>query len=842
LLSAVEWPDKSTGNASSSEEETYTVNALGDVKTYSDRNGSVHTYSYDVLGRLTADAVTTLGSGVDGAVRRLTTAYDTQGNAYLFTSYNSASGGSVVNQVQRTFNGLGQLTAEYQAHSSAVDTSTTPKVQYAYVEMASGANNSRQTSMTYPNGRVLSYNYASGLDSNISRLSSLSDSSATLETYTYLGLDTVVKRGHPEPGVDLTYIKQTGESNGDAGDQYAGLDRFGRVVDQRWINTNTSTATDRFQYGYDRDSNVLYRDNLVNSAFGELFHANGASNGYDSLNQLTAFARGTLSASVSGGVLDTVSSPSHSQSWSFDALGNWSSVTTDGTGQSRTYNQQNEVTATGSATLAFDGNGNTTTDDAGRALAYDAWNRLVQVKSGSTVLASFAYDALGRRVVENTGTAHDLYYSAAWQVLEERVSGAAYEQYVWSPVYVDALVERDRDADGNPANGLEERLYAQQDANWNVTALADTSGNVKERYIFDPYGSVTYLTAAWGTLSSSAYGWVYLHQGTRFVSAAGLYNHRMRDESPTLGRWLNPDPAMFFAGDESVYRAEANHPTSSVDPSGLGEEQSFQAGLGIARSMGYLGGQNGPDPNPKGIVIIPPWPSVTNRLSGALQMMAGFGEVAIGVPCLAAPEPLITKIGGAILVGNGIDNAYAGAYEAIWGNPFQTVTSRLVSRGLQAVGVPKIAANDYGEGTNLAIQLAGGLTGIYRTLYPRPLRPLVKPPANVPGPRIRHVVDAAQKATGNPAERADAMKQLLEQISRVRSIGRDVFEFLRFDHQYGSGYLGAEGEVVAVGSDGKVYVGKVADVDVPALRCGTKPLTEIPGLREAQVAPPEALK
>ena len=34
-----------------------------------DRNGNVHPYSYDVLGRQTSDAVTTLGTGVDGAVR-----------------------------------------------------------------------------------------------------------------------------------------------------------------------------------------------------------------------------------------------------------------------------------------------------------------------------------------------------------------------------------------------------------------------------------------------------------------------------------------------------------------------------------------------------------------------------------------------------------------------------------------------------------------------------------------------------------------------------------------------------------------------------------------------------
>src|SRR5262249_94065 len=104
---------------------------------------------------------------------------------------------------------------------------------------------------------------------------------------------------------------------------------------------------------------------------------------------------------------------------------------------------------------------------------------------------------------------------------------------------------------------------------WNVTALVDTSGAAKERYVYDPYGSVTYLTAAWATVSSSGYAWVYLHQGTRFVSAAGLYNHRLRDESPTLGRWLNPDPLRFASGDTNLQRYFGNDPTNCRDPQGL---------------------------------------------------------------------------------------------------------------------------------------------------------------------------------------------------------------------------------------------------------------------------------
>ena len=41
-----------------------------DLVNIEDVYGNVHTYSYDVLGRQTSDTVTTLGTGVDGAVRR----------------------------------------------------------------------------------------------------------------------------------------------------------------------------------------------------------------------------------------------------------------------------------------------------------------------------------------------------------------------------------------------------------------------------------------------------------------------------------------------------------------------------------------------------------------------------------------------------------------------------------------------------------------------------------------------------------------------------------------------------------------------------------------------------
>jgi hypothetical protein len=51
------WPDASTGLASASQQEVYTVNAMGQTTSSQDRNGSTHTLSYDVLGRETDDVV-----------------------------------------------------------------------------------------------------------------------------------------------------------------------------------------------------------------------------------------------------------------------------------------------------------------------------------------------------------------------------------------------------------------------------------------------------------------------------------------------------------------------------------------------------------------------------------------------------------------------------------------------------------------------------------------------------------------------------------------------------------------------------------------------------------------
>ena len=366
VVGVTEQPNPSTGLPDSSIETTVTVDALGDTLTSTDPNGNIHTYTYDVLGRMTSDAVTTLGSGVDGSVRRIQYAYDGQGNQYLVTSYNAASSGSIVNQVENLYNGLGQLIQQYQAVGGAVNTETTPSVQYSYVDLYDGANNSRLVGTTYPDGYTVNDVYATGIDNDVSRLTYLTDDHGTLESYLYLGSGTVVEMDHPETGVNLTYISQD-DTTGDAGDQYTGLDRFGRVVEQNWYDpTSTSSSVFDVQYGYDDDGNVLYRQDNVNSAMSELY-------GYDNLGQLTSFERGTLNdgdTAISG-------TPSVDETWTYDPLGNRTSNTVGLTTTTETANLQNEITSvSGATTPVYDANGNMTIDQTGLKYVYDAWNRL----------------------------------------------------------------------------------------------------------------------------------------------------------------------------------------------------------------------------------------------------------------------------------------------------------------------------------------------------------------------------------------------------------------------------------------------------------------------------------
>jgi RHS repeat-associated protein len=492
------------------------------------------------------------------------------------------------------YNGLRQLTGEYQANSGAVVTTgptPTPETQYVYNDPTAGG---LQTEMVYPNGRILHYGRNNiALDTAIGRVDYLADDNGSggvgphLVDYLYMGTATMVQQADAN-GVELTYLQQSGDSSAItsgpqyAGDEVTGLDRFGQVVDQNWVNTATPTptTTDRFQYGYDQDGDVLSSNNLVNSAESELYHSNSTTTGddntaYDPLARLTDFERGTLSASENnGGVLDTVSSPSATQSFSLDAVGNQTAVTTDGTTVDNTANSKNELTANGSADLAFDNNGNTTTDESGNTYTFDAWNHIATVKNASgATIATYAYNAAGQRIAETdaSATTAGFYYGGSGKIIELRHDSTVTSQNVYNTDYTnDLLVRDDNSTSGNlgvSGSGLGERVFVQHDALCDVTALVNTSGVVVQRFIYSPYGTITVLSPSW-VATEDAYNFSFGFQDMWRDPATSLDYTVNRDYDAAIGTWLQPDPIGLTSGSDA-YQAFDGSPSDLTDPSGL---------------------------------------------------------------------------------------------------------------------------------------------------------------------------------------------------------------------------------------------------------------------------------
>ena len=567
----------------------YTYDRQADLTETKDPNGTIHDYDYDNLGRLLHDRVTTVGTGVDNAVLRISRSHEIRGLLEKITSYDSATVGSgnVVNEVALAYDNNGLLATDHQEHSGATSASTL-SVGYTYdTSTSSGAytNGLRPTSLVYPNGRLVHFTYGTlgGTSDVLNRMEAINDDSSgsagdVLAQYTYLGRSQIVNVDYPQ--ASLRY-----DLDPDTAGTYAGLDRFGRLVDLLWRDYGRSSDAVRIQHGYDRAGNRLWRQDPVATAasanLDELYT-------YDGANQLTHRDRGVLNAGK-----DAVTSKNFAEDWTLDMTGNWPTFKqdTDGDGtwnfnQSRTHNPANEVTqiASSSDHVAYDRSGNMIRmpkpGDWGThyTFTFDPWKRLVAILDDTATVATYAYDGRNFRIARTAGGAtRHYYYTSGWQVVEERIGSAttADRQLVWGLRYIDDLVLRDRNADtdagtgtlGSSGSGLEERLYGLQDANWNVVAIAGTDGAIQERYAYTAYGRPVILTAGFSTPStSSSYGWDALYAGRQYDEEIGLYQYRNRYYGADLGRFLSRDP---IHGDLNLYRYVGNSPSINTDPTGL---------------------------------------------------------------------------------------------------------------------------------------------------------------------------------------------------------------------------------------------------------------------------------
>jgi YD repeat-containing protein len=291
-----------SGSISGSDHVTYTYYCNGARATATDQRGVVHTYTYDDLSRLTADAATAVPGqtySVDTAVLSIARTYDPNGALASVTSYDNTTGGSghEVNQLKYTRDAWGNVTRSIQDPNGPAG-DTDPNVAYTWGYGLSGdvASHARLEKVTLPGGREIYYNYE---DANafmsLGRVANIAANGSPTPgdmyvAYSYLGASIVVDADHPAvpTGLRLTYA---GGASGD----YSGLDptsrrgryarasRFGRVVWQRWLRTDGASAADRHFYPPRRTSG--------NPGAPGAERANASSAGGSSSRRTTAPAR-----------------------------------------------------------------------------------------------------------------------------------------------------------------------------------------------------------------------------------------------------------------------------------------------------------------------------------------------------------------------------------------------------------------------------------------------------------------------------------------------------------------------------------------------------------------------
>ncbi len=239
----------------------------------------------------------------------------------------------------------------------------------------------------------------------------------------------------------------------------------------------------------------------------------------------------------------------------------------------------NQYTTVGGVTRTHDNNGNLS-DDGTYLFGYDFQNRLVELKSKSTslVIATYRYDALGRRIEKAVaGGATTRYILDGVQVVEE-YDGAnvwqaryVYEDGIDQPRCMDRADIADVNGNANTTEVL--RFHYHQQALGCVTEMTQPTGAVVEWVVYDVYGLPTIRDISGTVITQSAVGNPYLYTGRELDPESGLFFYRARTYDPGAGRFLQRDPTGFADG-LNLREYVNSGPSSNSDPHGLKSERT----------------------------------------------------------------------------------------------------------------------------------------------------------------------------------------------------------------------------------------------------------------------------
>lgn len=512
----------------------YAYDANGNLASVTDARGNTTSYQYDANNQLTK--ITFANGKTQQMVR------DANGNILTFTDESGYQMGFVYDALnrltQKTYPNNTADSFTYDANGNML-TANNVDAQVSFIydaigKMLSETLNGKTTSYaydtrnrtitkTYPSGRTITEEY------DLRHcLTGIKENNNYFVTLAYNANNALTQRAY-DNGTTTNFVYNT-------------LNRLVQITD----NPNIANV----QMTYDAVGNMLSKEDLLRPTKSEAYT-------YDALNRLTNFEQGEMDTGVE------IPNPMKQVQYALDALGNRTTVTTNGVATHYTADNMNAYTAiTGGQNMTpqYDDNGNMTSDGA-HTYQYNYNNRLISVDNGAT--ATYTYDALNRRIqktVVSTGSTTNYYYCGDQAIEERDANDAVLATYIFG-ISVDDVLQMQRD--GNT-------YYCHKNHLGSVVALTDGSSNLVERYEYDPYGQSFFFDANSNAMSQSVLGNSILFTGRDYDVETGAYYYRTRTMHSGLGRFMQHDP-LIYRDSYCLYQYVIDNPIKYLDSYGEGK-------------------------------------------------------------------------------------------------------------------------------------------------------------------------------------------------------------------------------------------------------------------------------
>lgn len=330
---------------------------------------------------------------------------------------------------------------------------------------------------------------------------------------------------------------------------------LGSVTSSRTYNSFGEPASDQASFS----GTALYQGAYTRDALGRISTLAETVQGATSTYGYTYDLAGRLSQVTLNGV--------PTASYSYDANGNRTSLTTPNGQVTATYDDQDRSLTYGSATYTYTANGELATKTVGSNVtqySYDEFGNLRNVTLPNGTAISYAIDARNRRVgkyVNGVLVKGFLYAGQLAPVAELDGTGQMVTRFVYG--------SRQNVPEFMIKGGTTYRLVL--DHLGSVRLVVDiATGAVAQRIDYDEFGRITQNTnPAFQPFGFAGGVWDEDVQLARFGA---------RDYDAVAGRWTAKDPSGFAGGSANLYAYAANSPVVYRDVTGhrLSNEESLK--------------------------------------------------------------------------------------------------------------------------------------------------------------------------------------------------------------------------------------------------------------------------